>query len=499
MQDAEQHYGKWGQFNMKSLGTRDRWIDPDKKEGPDTHGITAGRQDAFNSMINLLLNHQQEIVKVPACSTLESANEWCAARPKSGYRAALAHLNDDRIPEVVVYDRKGAPFIVNGYKMGASDYGMRHAYYDRNPTKAHRALNTMKEWAADSFWKSEVDPQNPYRRNNIEITAMGKELRSKGWKIPAKPKKQQSVYSIFCKLIAPYVKKFFTSDFFLAMFRNLKLDGLYFRPVLPVNPGPANAELVRRIISPITIYRYLYMKLVLRNYFFQLVEEKKITANYKQFEEYLKEHKNQFFDWFCNNFLDEEKGLTAFSDARISDAIIAHNMCKGDLNTSGDDVNDGLVFLAGIENWRDATPHMIMNHEGRSLNISFIDLVVNRDAATFFLQTLTGKDTAAKKAKQSMTVFKAHAQTSAKRFFSGVLKQTFFIDGNAYQLWKAGSDAGCFTAGSIEAYKHHVNNAQQAGRKGTSPTKATRDVSEVPLDDTPVAMDEMPPAGTEED
>ena len=96
MQESNEQYGKWGKFNMKSLGTQDRWVDPDKKEGPDTHGITVGRQDAFNSMINLLLNHQQEIVKVPACSTLESATEWCRARPKSGYRPGLAHLNDDR-------------------------------------------------------------------------------------------------------------------------------------------------------------------------------------------------------------------------------------------------------------------------------------------------------------------------------------------------------------------------------------------------------------------
>lgn len=489
MQESNEQYGKWGKFNMKSLGTQDRWVDPDKKEGPDTHGITVGRQDAFNSMINLLLNHQQEIVKVPACSTLESANEWCRARPKSGYRAGLAHLNDDRIPEVVVYDRKGAPFIVNGYKLAGSDYGLRNAYYDANPTKLHRSINSMNEWknSDNVFWSSEVDPENPYRRKDIEMTDLGKKLRSKGWKIPVRPKKQQSVYSIFCKLIAPFVKKFFTSDYYFAMIRKLNPEKLQPQPVLPINVGPANAELIRKIVSPITIYRYLYMKIVLRNYFFQLVDEKKINTNYAQFEEYLKEHKNQFFDWFCLNFLDSDKGLKEFSATRISDAIIAYNMCTGELNTDGSDVNDGLVFLAGLGNWADATPQMLMNVGNRSIQIRFIDLAVNQDAAGYFLRALQAKD---KTAKQAMVRFKSRAQISAKDFFSQKLKKAFFIDENAYQLWKAGSEAGCFTAGSKEAFEHHVRNAAQAGVKAVSPTKPTREVSEDAPVDEPIEGDD---------
>ena len=98
MADTAKQFAKYGSFNMRDLGVKDRYIDTEKEQRQDSHGITEGRRDAFNSMINLLLNHQQEIVKVPACSTLESAQEWCDARPKSGYRAHLAHLNDDRIP-----------------------------------------------------------------------------------------------------------------------------------------------------------------------------------------------------------------------------------------------------------------------------------------------------------------------------------------------------------------------------------------------------------------
>ena len=484
MADTAKQFAKYGSFNMRDLGVKERWTDPSKEQGPDTHGITEGRRDAFNSMINLLLNHQQEIVKVPACSTLESAKEWCDARPKSGYRAHLAHLNDDRIPEVVVYDRKGAPFIVNGYKMKGSDYGLRSEYYTANPTKKHRAINSMREWLSDSCWSSKQDPENPYRKVNIKRTAIGDKLKSKGWKIPTKPKAQQSVYSIFCKLVAPYVKTYFGSEQFLKLFRTMsdeKVGALAVKPTLQINPGPANGEFIRRIITPITIYRYLYMKLVLRNYFFQLVDQKIINADYRQFEQFLKEHKNSFFDWFCNNFLDKSSGLNAFSDARISDAIIAYNMSKGDLNTDGSDLNDGLVFLVGVDNWANSVPVMFTDEQNP---IHFVDLVVNNEAADYFLTALQNND---KRAKQAMVTIKMCAQESAKQFFKDRLKQRFFIDQDAYDLWKAGHEAGCFTAGSGEAFTEHTSTGGT-----TSPTKAVRpmveNVSENPVQDD----DELP-------
>ena len=473
MQSTAKQFAKYGSYNMRDLGVKERYIDTEKEQGPDSHGITEGRRDAFNSMINLLLNHQQEIVKVPACSTYESAQEWCNARPKSGYRAGTAHLNDDRIPEVVVYDRKGAPFIVNGYKMKGSDYGLRSEYYTANPTKKHRAINPMREWLNDSCWSSTEDPENPYRKVNIKRTAIGDKLKSKGWKIPAKPKAQQSVYSIFCKLVAPYVKRYFASEDFLKLFRGMSdeqnFNVLAVKPTLEFNIGPANGEFMRRIITPITIYRYLYMKLVLRNYFFQLVDQQIINPDYRQFEQFMKEHKNSFFDWFCRNFLDKAKGLKDFSDARVSDAIIAYNMSKGTLNTDGSDINDGLVFLVGVDNWADPAPFMLNGQDG----LHFIDLVMNQEAAASFLTALQNKD---KVAKQFMAVIKERAQASAKQFFKDRLKQKFFLDQGAYNEWKGGHEAGCFTAGSGEAFQEHV--ARDESGKATSPTKAVRQMVE---------------------
>ena len=165
-------------------------------------------------------------------------------------------------------------------------------------------------------------------------------------------------------------------------------------------------------------------------------------------------------------------------------------MSKGDLNTDGSDLNDGLVFLVGVDNWADPTPVMFNGEQP----IYFIDLVINNDAAAAFLTALQNKD---KRAKQAMAVIKERAQASAKQFFKDRLKQKFFLDQDAYNEWKGGHEAGCFTAGSGEAFQEHI--ARDVTGKATSPTKAVRqmveNVAEKPVvDDDDDDDDELPGA-----
>ena len=461
---------KYGQYNYSDMPTMDRYVDPNKPEPEDNHGITAVRKDAFDSMINLLLNHQQEIVKVPACSTLEGAEQWVKSRP--GYRAKLMHLNQDRIPDIAVVNRRGAVEIVNGYKMKKSDFGLRNKYWEANPLPEHRAGNSMSEWARENCWDVQPDPENPWRNKSVSISNIGADLKQKGWRIPVRPKKQQTVYSIFCKLIKEYVNRFFETDNFLQIVKNVHSAQTKHKDLNTSNIGGASAEFIRRIISPIAIYRYLYMKLVLRNYFFQLVDQRKINANYQEFTKYMSEHTNQFFEWFCDNFLDKSKGLLRFSDARISDAIVKYNMCTGNLDVDGSDPNDGLVFLVGTKNWFNEEP--VGNIGG--VPVTFGALFLNNDLATNFLTILTNRNSEAKDkriAKQAMAKYKKIAQQSAKEFFSKTVKQHFFLDSNAYDLWKAGHEAGCFTAGSQEAYDEHIKEGGVV-----SPTKPVKEVPE---------------------
>ena len=61
-------------------------------------------------MLTLILDHKKELQKIPAASSLSSATEWARKR---GLRAGEQDFNGDGIPEVVVYNKAGNPWIIN--------------------------------------------------------------------------------------------------------------------------------------------------------------------------------------------------------------------------------------------------------------------------------------------------------------------------------------------------------------------------------------------------
>ena len=444
-------------YKIEDLDTVGRWEDPNKQKRDDSE-IKAARKDAFDSMLNLILTHKKEIVKVPACSSEKSALEWASKRP--GYRVATKDIGGGPEEEVIVYDRSGLPVIVNGYKVAASDWGVRNAYYEAHPTTEHRAAaDTMRNWAKDTFYKVTEDPTNPWKNTSVLPTKKAYKLKELGWKVPTQPKKQWSVYSIFSKNIAPFVKEFFGTR------ELLRISGGQ------GNLGPASSAVLKKVVSQISVYRYLYMKLVERNFFFQLLEEKKLgTRSYPAFKQYLKLHPNQFFTWFCDNFMDMQ--TKKFKDSRVSQVIVGRNLSDGPLNVDGSDPNDGLVFIIGTDNWNDAKPIFTYN----SVPLTFPQIIGNNDAAAAFLRALDSKnpDKAGRRtAAQALARFKKQSQKGTKEYFRDSMKQQFFTNEKAEQAWRDGAAFGCFTAGSKAAAEEHM------AKGGTrSPTKHTKDVEE---------------------
>ena len=94
-------------------------------------GYTDNRKDMYNAMLNLILKHKVELQKIPATSAIESAKEWAGKR---GLRAGTKDLDGDGKPETIVYNKAGKPWIINGYRLKASDYPIRNAFYTRFPT-----------------------------------------------------------------------------------------------------------------------------------------------------------------------------------------------------------------------------------------------------------------------------------------------------------------------------------------------------------------------------
>ena len=273
--------------------------------------LSAARADAMNQMIKLILDHKKEITKVPQASTIRGAQEWAAKHP--GFRATLEDIGGDSEKEVVVFDKAGRPFMVNGYKLKASDYGVRKAYWTANPTVEDRAGNPMKEWAQDYVWKSEEDPDNMWNSSVTKNEANYNSLKEWGYRMPTKPKKEMSPYSIFSKLIAPIVKAVITSQ---QMIEKINAKP----PVTGVsNAGPANCEFIRKLISPISFYRYLYMRLVEQKFFFSLAATettKHYASSYSMYKKYVKENKQTFRKWFIDHVLDGSR-KEKFKDAWV--------------------------------------------------------------------------------------------------------------------------------------------------------------------------------------
>jgi hypothetical protein len=291
--------------------------------------------------------------------------------------------------------------IINGYKLKASDYPIRRKYYESNPTTEHRAGESMSDWVKNMSYDVKEDPNNKWKRK-VTKTPFGQQLKSWGYKMPSKPKKSFSIFSIFSSLIAPLVKEYFDSG--------------KVRELIGGNASMDNVKIIRKIISPITMYRMLFMKMIERSYFFELRRQTGHGGTYKEFKKYVKDHPNEFWVFFANYL---KPGYEEFKESKINLDSVAEAFVKGDLQLNGSDPDDAIVFLLGVKNIED-------NH----------DLFVNGEAATTFLEELKGERGATDK-KMSMTRqsrMKTSAQKSQKEFFETQV-QYLFENEDAFQRY----------------------------------------------------------------
>ena len=173
----------------------------------------------------------------------------------------------------------------------------------------------MRDWAQKMSYDVHVDPDNPWRKH-IKKNRFARELEEAGWKLPTKPKKKLSVFNIFCKLIAPVLKEYYESE-----------EG-YPITLLGDKRGANCGKVLKKIVSPIVMYRMLYMKVVERLYFFALYASDNRFKNmtYKQFKQYVKNNDVRFYRWFKDNFLSSDQ--THFKQGRVTPLVIQGEIVK---------------------------------------------------------------------------------------------------------------------------------------------------------------------------
>ena len=429
---------------------------------PRPNGFTENRQDMYNAMLNLILKHKVELQKIPAASSLASATNWAAKR---GLRAGEADLDKDGKPETIVYDKSGKPYIINGYRLKASDYPIRKAFYTAFPTPEDRAGESMSSWIKQQAYSVQVDPDNPWRQT-VTNTPFGDRLKEWGYRMPTKPKKKQSVFNIFCKLVAPVLKEYYEGE-----------EGL----AVTLVAGPSCVKLLKKIVSPIAMYRMLYMKVVEREYFFWLIRnnEEYKGMRYAQFKKYIKNYENKFYTWFKINYLTPDQ--LHFKPNKVTPRLIQGQIVKDTVQWDGSDPDDAIVFMIGLANLQSECGQLLRE---------------NDDQASAFLDALADKKSQeGKQATKDLARWKKIASASQKKFFKDQIGPLFEHEG-AYERFVEAFDNGLnpLAHTTDEARQEAVENPSSPLRQPTPQQEAQTAAERGNDADVP-----MPPALTPEE
>lgn len=419
----------------------------------------AEKNELIEDMLDIILKHKKEIKKVPQCSSLNSATDWAAKRR---LLAKEVDLDDDGTPEVVVFGADGkTPYVVNGYKLTPSDYPIRREYWSTHTTPAARVGEPMHEWKSGAVYEYETDPKNVWKKDNIKLTKTGKNLaKFDGFRMPTQPKSVSSPYAIFSKLIAPMVKQMYQRAWIPKKLgiENVGENGAYY-PLL-----------FNKLISPISVYRWLYLRLVEQKHYFMVKFNNKGEYSYAQYKRDLRKpsYKASFQEWFFNNVLTgEDKG--SFNRNYVSEAIIDQNMVKGVAETDGPtDKNDGLIqLLGGDATFSDNETIAFKLENGKP--VYFPEMIKDDELVAIFINILNNKDDPQHRAARvALAVFKANAAEWLKdEVLSQDALNQMMEDEEAYKT-------AMMSLGTTNGQSPNITSGEgvgiytQAGGKGTS-------------------------------
>ena len=237
--------------------------------------------------------------------------------------------------------------------------------------------------------------------------------------------------------------------------------------LLGENAGLACVKVLKKIVSPITMYRMLYMKMVEREYFFFLrnkYPQRFGRMNYRQFKEYVKNNDSTFYEWFKKNYLTPDQ--KQFKENRITPLIIQGQIVKGNIDWDGTDPDDAIVFMIGLNNINDDTCN---------------EIIFNRIASENFLNALSNKD---KKAMKLMAKWKKVASESQKDFFKNQIQWLFENDDAESRFNQArGEGINTLATTTEQAYQESAEQPSSPLRAPTNqtPPPQLRQMAFIPL------------------
>jgi hypothetical protein len=243
-------------------------------------------------------------------------------------------------------------------------------------------------------------------------TAEFDKLKSWGYRMPAKPKKQASPYSIFSKLISKIVK-----DVFIEPDIYTRLGSVF---GIPAKPSLENLNFLNKIVSPISIYRFLYLRLVEQKYFWALINTQatKDINTFAKFKRFVKERKAVFRNWYLQYIMTGPE-KESFKDAWVGRQPVLDALVKESIQLDGSDIQDGIVFLIGVANLKDKEP-VEFTFRGEEVSTSFRQLLVDGEVAGKFnivVKESYSKNPTSRTLKKRLNKWKKRAEESMKSYF----------------------------------------------------------------------------------
>ena len=395
----------------------------DMRDKTETEGISDNRKELLDDLLDIILKHKKEIRKVPQASHITTATEYAKKR---GLSATQVDLDNDGTPETVVWDRSGRfPYIVNGYKLAPSDYHVRNAYWGTHPNSEDRVEEPMDDWIDNKVYKTTGRKDNRWITDRIEVLEQGRKLQDwSGYSMPTKPKRVMSPYSVFSKLIAPMVKGVWREKAFYDAFGiELSKEGVSYTD-----------QIFRKIISPIAIYRALYLRMIEQKFYFVKCDANGgQPINYASFKKYLKEErgKKEFYNWFFTNCL-QGADKSEFNPKYVNMDLVVETLVP---KLEGDKIRqiDVLFHLLGEANWNNPNPFVIDSGTQYTLQ----DVLKNDNVAKIVFAILQDKDHPYFRAvKKNLEIARKTSQMSTDAYIGKSNVANIIVDNEAYTKYK---------------------------------------------------------------